>query len=320
MLSDIQSFFLTALSWSKTSAAILANCSNDSLWCDAASTSNASMPSAAVLILGYAGYWVLFAEDEYRRLTVASVAGEVIRTSPSGTSAAAGAGDFITASSQIRVGASGHAVLKAGEGTQLVLEKETSVRVLSADRRGVEVELDEGRVKARVQPGSRVLGVRAGPQEARTSAGAFQVARDGEGYVQVAAEQGTVEVIGPDGPTALTAGQRLDGSPTGRPSITDALLEEILLEVRWADPMEGGVPIEGRTIPYAQVAVDGPEGRATTRADGAGAFSTSVPIPPGTHTVRVEVSDSFGAEAAQEQVVERAVAVPVATTEVKFGG
>ena len=98
------------------------------------------------------------------------------------------------------------------------------------------------------------------------------------------------------------------------------MLEEILLDVRWADPVDSTVPIEGHTLPYAQVAIQGPEGRATTRADGEGVFATTVPLPPGEHTLRVEVSNGFGADAAEEQIVERTVTVPVATTEVKFGG
>ena len=280
------------------------------------------LAAAAVLIVGYGGYHALFAEAAYQSLTVASVAGEVTRTDASGGVLPAGPGDSLHASASIRVGASGHALLVAGEGTQLMLEADTSVRVLAADRRGVQVELDEGRVQARVQAGSRVLGVRAGDRTARTDAGTFRVARDAEGFVRMATEAGRVTVEGPDGTTSLPMGQRLDIDPAGRAAVSEAVLEELLLEVQWGTPVPGDapVPVDGRTVPHAQVAIQGPRGTTRLRADADGRFHGDIDLPTGTHTVRVEAEDGLAPAAADARDLERPAVVPVATTEVRFGG
>ncbi|HCH62099.1 MAG: hypothetical protein CL927_19650 [Deltaproteobacteria bacterium] len=275
-----------------------------------------------VLALGYGGYFLMFQEAEYRRLTVTSVAGEVTRLDSTGAAVPAGPGDAVEETNVIRVGATGRAVLTAGEGTQLLLEQETSVRVLSASRRGVQVELDEGRVKARVKPGSRVLGVRAGERVAQTAAGGFQVARDVDGFVRVAVDAGTVEMDGPDGPQALAAGQRLDVDPSGEAVISSAVLEEILLEVQWPETPAGAapLPIEGSTVPFGQVQVRGPQGTTTVHANQAGHFASEVSIPQGEHTITIDVSDGLGQATSDTRSVHRPSTVPVASTEVKFGG
>ncbi len=280
------------------------------------------LAAAVVLVLGYGGYYMLFAEAEYQRLTVASVAGEVTRTDARGVSVPAGPGDSVLASTSIQVGSTGHALLMAGEGTQLMLEEETSVRVLSADRQGVRVELDEGRVQARVQPGSRMLGVRAGDRESRTEAGAFLVGRDAEGYVRVSADSGSLQVDGPEGTSTLGSGRRLDVDPQGRSTISEAVLEEILLEVDWATPKPGNdpIPVDGRTIPHARVAIRGPDGTTEVRADADGHFRSTVALPSGEHKFTVEATDGLGADGSAEVTLTRPTAAPVATTEVKFGG
>jgi len=280
------------------------------------------LAAAVVLVLGYGGYHVLFAEAEYQRLTVASVAGEVTRTDERGAVVPAGPGDSLHASAAIRVGAEGHALLVAGEGAQLMLEADTTVRVLAASRRGVQVELDEGRVQATVQPGSRVLGVRAGSRTARTEAGAFRVARDGDGYVRVAAEAGAVSVDGPDGAEALAVGQRLDVDPGGRAAISEAVLEEILLEVQWPEPTPGDtpVPVDGQTTPHAKVAIRGPGGTTELRADASGHFEGTIHLPPGDHVVRIDAADDLSPARTEERTLTRPAPVPVATTEVRFGG
>lgn len=275
----------------------------------------------SVLGLGYGGYFVMFQEAEYRTLTVTSVTGAVTRSDERGVAVPAGPGDSVEASNVIRVGATGRALLTAGEGTQLLLEEETSVRVVAANRRGVQVELDEGRVKARVQPGSRMLGVRSGGQLARSDGGGFAVARDADGFVRVAVEDGSVEIDGPDGTRTLESGERLDAAPDGTSVLSSAVLEEILLEVRWADakPGDAPVPVEGRTTPYARVAIEGPTGTSTTHADRDGRFAGEVAVPSGSHTITVDVSDGLGLEASDTRVVSRPAAVPVASTEVVFG-
>jgi len=280
------------------------------------------LAAVAVLLLGYAGYEALFAEAEYQRLTVSSVAGEVTRTDATGAVLPAGPGDTLHASASIRVGASGHALLVAGQGAQLMLEEETSVRVLGADRRGVQIELDEGRVQARVQAGSRMLDVQAGSRTARTEGGSFRMARDSDGYVRVAADSGAVDILGPDGAAPLPVGQRLDVTPNGAATLSEVALEEILLEVQWSHPEPGNtpVPVSGRTAPHARIAIVGPEGASEVRADEEGRFQGEVDLPVGTHSVQVLANDGLSPTSVQTRSMERPAVVPVSTTEVRFGG
>ena len=281
------------------------------------------LAAVAVLLVGYGGYAVLFTDPAHSQLTVASVAGTVTRVDPTGATSPASPGDALRADAGIRVGGSGHALLVAGEGSQIMLESDTTVRVLSADRRGVQVELDEGRVQARVQSGSRILSVQAGERTARATDGSFRVAKDSDGFVRVVTEAGTVDVDGPDGPTILSTAQRLDAPPTGPATVSDAAMEEILLQVQWGTPTVGSEPvaIRGTTVPHAAVSISGPDGVTALRADAAGQFESALVLPPGSpHDVRVEVTDGLGSPRSDSRVLARPVVVPTATTEVRFGG
>ena len=282
------------------------------------------LAALAVLAVGYGGYLALFADPTTGQLMVTAVAGDVTRVAPDGREEPAGTGDFLTEATEVRVGESGHVLLEAGEGTELRLEDKTSVRVLAADRRGVRVELDEGRVQARVRPGSRVLGVRAGGRTATAQDGRFRMARDAEGMVRIAVDEGKVALDGPDGPAELSAGSRLDAAPGQAPVIQDRVMEELLLEMRWPEltPGEAPAPIGGRTLPHALVRVRGPQGTTALRADAEGQFYTELDMPLDARRmeVEVEVEDGLGAERSAKSQLERPVEAPVASTEVRFGG
>jgi len=280
------------------------------------------LAALAVLAVGYGGYFVLFADPTTGRLMVTAVAGEVSRVAPDGRVEPAGTGDFLTEATEIRVGESGHVLLEAGEGSELRLEDHTSVRVLAADRRGVRVELDEGRVQARVRAGSRVLGVRAGVREVTADEGGFRMARDSEGTVRVAVDEGSVRMEGPDGPLSLASGQRFDARIGQPPVIRDSVVEELLLEIRWPSlpPGEAPAPVDGRTLPHANVRVRGPQGTTELQADAEGRFHAELTVPVGSHSVSVEVDDGLGSGRSETGQLERPIEVPVATTEVRFGG
>jgi len=280
------------------------------------------LAALAVLAVGYGCYLVLFADPTTGQLMVTAVAGEVTRVAPDGRSEPAGTGDLLTESTEIRVGEAGHVLLEAGEGSELRLEDNTSVRVLAADHRGVRVELDEGRVQARVRPGSRVLGVRAGGRTATAEDGRFRMARDSEGTVRIAVDEGSVALAGPDGPTALAAGSRLDAVRGQVPVIQDSVVEELLLEIRWPSlpPGSDPAPVDGRTLPHAQVRIRGPQGTTELQADAEGRFFTELSVPAGTHAIEVAVDDGLGAERTESGQLVRPAEVPVATTEVRFGG
>ncbi len=279
--------------------------------------------AASVLLLGYVGYIGIFSDAEHRRLEIAGLAGTVTHTDAAGVEHHAALGDAVPADGVVRVGPDGHALLVAGEGTQLVLAAETTVRVLQADARSVMVELDEGRVQARVVAGNRLLGVRAAGRTATAESGAFQVARDADDRVRIAVDEGAVSLDGFGDTTALSAGSRIDVRPGGEPVVSARVVEELLLEMSWPPPGEGKgpAPIGGRTVPYARVAVTGPSGRREVESDAAGHFSVDVQLEVGAHAVTVDVSDGLGEQRRATEVVERKPPPPpVATTEVRFGG
>lgn len=273
-----------------------------------------------VLLVGLLGYRVLFDDTEQRALVVSTVVGEVQRVDADGQAHPASVGEAVAADgSRVRVGAAGRAILSAGEGSSLLLEADTTVRVLEADRRGVTVELDEGRVQARVVDGASVLGVRAAGRTATVAGGAVRVGRDGQDTVRVAVDEGAVSLEG-FGVAGLVAGERIDARAGDGGVVSEAVMEEILLEVRWPEPgpTDGSVPVDGRTHPHARVAIRGPGGTTELDADEDGRFKAEIDLPTGDHVVSVTADDGLAEPRATEQTLHRDAPAPTASTEVRW--
>ncbi len=283
------------------------------------------LAAIAVLLLGWLGWVVLFADDDTPRLMVRSATDATVVGGDDPTPRAATEGLVIGARDQVVVGPAGTAVLTMGEGTRLQLEPDASIRVLEADATGVRVELEGGRVQARVRPDSPVLGVSSRGRAIVARDAAFTVGVDPDGALAVDATEGALQLEGFDGAAELAAGQRLLDQP-GRPAVVDAATVDLLLHVRWPDgPVTAGTTtVEGRTAPYTEVVVrpggPGPSPGVRVRADVDGRFVAELPLAEGDNPLRVEARDPGGRVAASDGAVTRDSEAPTATSvEVGWG-
>ncbi len=275
-----------------------------------------------VLVLGALGYRLFFGADEAMGLRVMEARGEVQRVSATGRASAATVGDQVEPQERLTVGEGGRAVLGVGEGSQLTLEARSSIRVTSVEETGVRVELEEGRVQAKVSQGSTLLGIQRGDREVAVSDGAVAVTTGEGGRLRVEAEQGSADLSGFGDARSLSAGERLTLDDTGA-SAVEPVPDELLLEVSWPQAKatrEEELVVKGEAPAFAQVRV-GRAGRWwNTRADAAGQFSVVIELAEGENTVEVVVEDGFGGERRSTHVVERDTQAPQATrAEVVWG-
>jgi len=204
------------------------------------------------------------------------------------------------------VGADGHAVLGLGEDARLYVEADSTIRVMGVDNDGVVVELEEGRVKAKVKAGSPGIQVSHRDQSARTQGGAFSMSVSGQDEVLVQSEDGRVSLQGFGERSDLEPGHYVHAAP-GEPIISAAQAEELLLHIEW--PSEGrrresGLALEGETLPNMRVQVQAGGQSFEARADDAGKFHVELQLQEGTNSVEVSAADPLGKRVAQERQFE----------------
>jgi hypothetical protein len=276
----------------------------------------------AVLVAGGVAWQLLFTADDAERLIITSADGATVRVAGGAAAQPVSAGHVVRDRDQLVVGDGGSAVLEMGEGTRLELAERSSIRVLEVDPEGVRVELEGGRLEARVTPGSPMLGIGSRGREIVARDADVRVGVDGDGVLAVTASRGEVEVQGVEGVQALQAGQRLGAMPE-QPGVVDAATLALLLQVQWPDGAvrDGTIPVRGQTAPFARVDIDSAGGTSRTlRAGADGRFAAEVPLEEGANAVTVHASDPNGAEADAAGSVERDSRPPSATSvEVGWG-
>lgn len=276
----------------------------------------------AVLVAGGLAWQLLFSVDDTERLIITSADGATVRVAGGAAAQPVSAGHVVRDRDQLVVGEGGSAVLEMGEGTRLELAERSSIRVLEVDPEGVRVELEGGRLEARVTPGSPMLGIGSRGREIIARDADVRVGVDGDGALAVTPSRGTVEIRGVDGVEALEAGQRLGAMPDEPGAVDEATLE-LLLRVQWPGGAvrADSAPVQGQTAPYARIDIDGVGGTTRTlRAGPDGRFEVDVPLEEGPNAVAVRASDPTGAQASAAGSVERDSRPPSATSvEVGWG-
>ena len=252
-------------------------------------------------------------------LTVMSSSGQVDRLDGAGVSQSTDAGTVIDVQDTLKTGEDGLLLLRAGAGSQLSLSPASSMRVLSADAGGVRVELEGGRVSARVRPGSPALGVTNRGRAVNATDADFTIVVDPEGAMGVDAERGDVNLQGFGAVASVSEGRRLRAVP-GREPVSAPVSTDLLLEVDWprtAITRSGEVLIRGRTDPYASVILgDG----TRVRAGADGKFRAKVTLEEGSNDLNVRVRDLMGRESDAKHTVTRDSTAPtVQSSEVVWG-
>ena len=280
--------------------------------------------AAAVLVAGWLAYFLLFERGGAPSIVVLEATGAVTRTNPSAGAAPLSAGDQLLVRDRVQVSGQGGALLGVGPDTRLRLEPDTVIEVLSVDADGVRVELEDGRVQARVRPGSPQLAVSSQGRLLRAADADFTVGADADAEVlAVVVNRGDVGIEGaPGGPQALEAGSSATLMP-GELPILNADDADLLLDVRWptAETRDDTVTLDGRTAPRARIRVTGGAQPVDGIADVDGRFSVAVPLREGDNTLRVSARDPLGRDVVVDGRARRDTRAPGArSVDVSWGG
>jgi hypothetical protein len=272
-----------------------------------------------VLVLGYWGYQWKFSDDGGPRLVLISSSGTVERTDAAGVAQSTEVGAQIEVHDTLRTGEDGLILLQAGERSQLSLSATSTMRVVSAGIGGVRVELENGRVTARVRPGSPPLGITNRGRAVNARDADFTIVVDPEGAMGIEAERGDLGLQGFGAVRELAEGKRIRALP-GREPVSAPVSSALLLEVDWpksAVTRSAEVTIRGRTDPYASVVFsDG----TRVRAGADGKFRAKVPLSEGSNNLNVRVRDLMGRESDTKRTVTRDSTAPsVESSEVLWG-
>jgi hypothetical protein len=250
-----------------------------------------------VLGTGYWGYLQLFSEDtEVPGLVVLEVEGLVEFTRGEGEGQALEVGTQLSENDQLHVGSEGRAVLGIGEGTRLHVDPNSTVQVLGIDGDGIRLELEEGRIQAKVQPGNPSVEIAHGSKTARTELGGFTMSVSGNDDVLVQSQEGVVGLSGFEDLEELAEGHYVHASP-GEPIISADEAKALLLHIQWPGEevrREAGIELQGTTLPNARLQALRGDEQIELRADSEGNFQLELELEEGQNTVQFTATDPLG--------------------------
>lgn len=269
-----------------------------------------------VLALGWLGYMRWFGGGHGADLRVLEVVGRVVLTRDGQQDRFVLPGTALQTSDGLVVGEGSSAVVGVGEETRLTLEENSSIRVLEAGEDGVRVELEEGRVSARVQPGGPAVGLSSRGRVLSASDATFTASVDKDGLLVAQTSQGEVQVEGVAAVSAVPAGSRLRDLP-GSTAVVGEIPPELLLSVDWptgGTVRAGSAKLSGRTEPLAKVRAQGAAGATEARAGPDGSFTVEVPLAEGSNPLKVSATDGLGGAASADGSLRRDSTAPSATS------
>ncbi|MFT4979484.1 MAG: hypothetical protein ACI8S6_005395 [Myxococcota bacterium] len=273
-----------------------------------------------ILVIGYFGYTVLFRAPEQAQLLVREASGSVVRTDAVGQQEAAVAGMALHPRDELSVGDGSRAALSIGEDTHLTLEARSAIRVIGVEASGVRVELEGGRVSARVRAGSPTLSISSRGRAVSAGDADFSIAAEADGVLAVATTRGEVALSGLD-VEALSAGQQVTALP-GEPAVLGPIPDSLLLDVQWPELVatrDEELFIEGVTAPYAEVSLTIRDEQSLIRAGADGRFRAPLRLIEGDNPVQVTARDSMGNREESRRAFERTTTPPQLNVEASWG-
>ncbi len=267
---------------------------------------------ALVIVLGVAGYRILFGEGPGQELVVVSandavarIAGDTIDNLVAGT--------VLEVDASVETGINGSAILQYGDHAELVLSGSTSIQVVSADATGLRVELDAGAVSARVRQGATPLNISNRGRSVGATDADFTVMVGQSGPLSLASQRGELSLTGIEGTGKLGVGNALHVERSNKASLLP-VSESLLFDVEWPEDKrtrEDTIEVTGSTDPYATVTLgEGPDA-VRVRADRDGRFRATVPLAEGVNDIELKVRDVSGREASRRQELNRDSTAPV---------
>lgn len=250
----------------------------------------------AVLAVGWVGYFLWFERGQKTTLVVLQANGDVQRHNPAAGGAPVFVGDRLLARDRVQVGEGSGAVLGVGDDTRLRLDPLSVIEVVSVDAEGVMIELEDGRVQARVRAGSPRLAVSSRGRTVQSNDADFTVGADDD-VLAVQVERGAVELAGPAGTEQVGMGESAVANGARSPILQTADTR-LLLEVKWPDAQTkvSEIKLAGTTAPYARLGVTGAARPVRGRADADGGFHLAVQLREGRNDLVVRAWDALGRE------------------------
>ncbi|MCB9663534.1 MAG: FecR domain-containing protein [Alphaproteobacteria bacterium] len=225
-------------------------------------------------------------------LVVEEVQGDVRRVRE-GDEIHAQLGMHLRPGDRVSTGPGGRATLTRGGSSSLRLSEGTSVELSGIDDGVIELQLQRGRLRARVRPDGGALRVANAERSVLATSATFDAAVDADGVLTVEAQEGELAVSGLTDVARLQPGQRLVAFADGS-SAVEPIPTQLLLEVPWPDPSPAElVTVVGRTAAGVEVRLKTSRGEVQGRADARGGFSLEVPLEPGDNQVELIVTDAL---------------------------
>ncbi len=247
-----------------------------------------------VFLTGVLGYRIVFSSDT-SQVVVLSVEGEVRHSDAAGISRPAIPGENLVEADRLVVADGATAALGFGTDSIVRVQSSSSIRILEVDRTGVKMELEEGRLVARVREGSPTLAISNVGRTFQAENAEFSAGVSPDGVLLVATHSGQVVLGGISEHSQLSAGMELSLAP-GKPALERELAETLLLSVSWPELADRPVaaPLHGQTVPFGLVRLMAPGSVLELRADETGAFSFPLDLQVGEGSLEVQVVDPLG--------------------------
>ena len=194
------------------------------------------------------------------------------------------------------------------------------LRVVGIEETGIRVELEEGRVSAKVRPGSPTLSISNRGRAVTTDDAEFSVNADADGALSLAVDRGGLELSGFGEQETLSEGSMLSAMPGVSP-VLRPIPDEILLEVHWPEltaTREEELYVEGRTAPYAELHVTVRDELQLIRAQADGTFRVPIYLLEGDNAVHVVARDGIGNHSESSRDFERSTTPPPLNIEVQW--
>jgi hypothetical protein len=278
------------------------------------------MFAGLAVILGLLGTLYMYAGDEARPdpLGITAVRGDV-SLEHDGETTAAKVGRVLERGDRVRTGENGVAVISRGGRSPIRLTPSTEVGLVSVDDEVVELELERGRVRAKVRPDAGAVRLTSRARSVLATDADLSMAITPDGDLSVQSDRGVLSISGVAGAHKIANGQRLRALADGTSSV-GPVPAELLLKVQWpAATRERVVEVGGETEPASMVEVTSSEGVKPAKADAQGRFSLRVPLTEGENTLDLLVTDAFGKQRIARGTVTRETEEQRYKVDVKFG-
>ena len=239
-------------------------------------------------------------------LLIKSASGEVSLQREDGQLADVVEGETrVKVNERLTTGESGRVVLSLGPDLEITVSEAADVKLGRVTDDGVQLELENGRLKADVRPGAPAFEVSNEGRRFKTNDGAFEILAADEA-LSLQVQRGEVQTSGVEGVEAVDEGKQLNVMSTGE-VWQSGIPKEMLLNVDWPTA-ERTKNVEavlvGRAEPGSKLRISGVRTPTEVRVGKDGRFEVPVELKEGLHAVEISAVSMWGKSKASKWNVE----------------